>query len=125
MEDLAREGFRLSPQQRYLWALDPTSDQPYRLTCVLTIEDSRTSEALKHSLADVVARHEIFRTTFERAPGIKTPLQVVSEQPRFLWQEVDLSDLDSEQRETEVDRLFDAVRKQPFDLERGDRKSVV
>jgi NRPS condensation-like uncharacterized protein len=66
------EGFRLSPQQKYLWLLQQDS-LAYRASCAIQIEGNLNVEALKAALNQIVDRHESLRTTFHRQPGIKIP----------------------------------------------------
>ena len=120
MQNLTPEGFRLSPQQKYLWTLQQaTLDQPYRVIGALLIDGRLNTDELKQSLTEVVIRHEILRTTFHRPPGIKMPFQVVSEDPHFTWTQLDLSDLDSGDKQARVDQHFEAERKHLFEFEQG------
>lgn len=114
------EGFRLSPQQKHLWSLQQSlGGQAYRALTAVELRGELRVETLKKSLEQVVGRHEILRTTFHRPPGRKLPFQVVSEEPRFSWQEVELSNLNSEQQKARMEKLFDDQRKQSFDFEQG------
>ncbi|HEY9300096.1 MAG TPA: condensation domain-containing protein, partial [Phormidium sp.] len=58
-------GFRLSPQQKYLWSLLQESPA-YRAQCSLLIEGNLNQKTLKEALQAVINRHEILRTTFHR-----------------------------------------------------------
>ena len=119
-QDAAREGFRLSPQQKYLWMLQQaTPAQPYRAIGMVRVDGSTNSEELSQRVAEVAARHETLRTTFVRSPGIKTPFQVVSEDTRFSWSQLDLSGLNSAEQQTRLGQFFDEERRQPFDFEQG------
>lgn len=114
------EGFRLSAQQRYLWSLQQAAGSaPALLLSMISIEGELRSEILERALADVVTRHEILRTTFQRPPGIKTPFQVISEAAQFEWQSHDLSELDQEALSTKLESSLLAERSRPFDLEHG------
>jgi amino acid adenylation domain-containing protein len=73
------QGFRLSPQQRRLWALQQKAgEEPFRARCAVLITGPLDPAALERALWAVVAQHEILRTTFQRLPGMKTPVQVVA-----------------------------------------------
>ena len=85
------EGFRLSPQQKQLWFLQH-SDGIYCAQCVLRIEGKLRVKVLKAALQKVVDRHEILHTNFHRQPGIKTPIQVISDNHTFSWRELGQSD---------------------------------
>ena len=78
MTETAIEGFPLSVQQRRVWASGPEGAQRVR---ALLLEGRLDAEALRRALGAVVERHEILRTTFRRAPGLRLPLQVISEAP--------------------------------------------
>src|ERR1044071_7678632 len=112
------EGFRLSPQQRYLWSLQQAAGSgTYQVLSTVSIKGELRAEILQRALAGVVKRHEILRTTFQRPPGIKTPFQVISPEAQFDWQFHDLCD--QEARLTKLERCLLAERSRPFDLEHG------
>jgi amino acid adenylation domain-containing protein len=99
------EGFRLSPQQRYLWSVQQISaSYPYQVLARISIVGELRTDILRRALADVVRTHEILRTTFQRPPGIKIPFQVISQEAQFSWEFTDRSNLSLVQ---------------PFDLDRG------
>jgi amino acid adenylation domain-containing protein/non-ribosomal peptide synthase protein (TIGR01720 family) len=72
------EGYQLSPQQRRLWLLQQESPA-FCAQCAILIEGSLDEDRLDQALRRIVSRHEILRTTFHRRPGIKIPIQVVTE----------------------------------------------
>ena len=114
------EGFRLSAQQRYLWSLQQAAGSaPALLLSMISIEGELRPEILERALADVVTRHEILRTTFQRPPGIKTPFQVISEEAQFEWQSHDLSDFNQEDLATKLETCWLTERSRPFDLQCG------
>jgi amino acid adenylation domain-containing protein/FkbM family methyltransferase len=72
-------GFRLSPQQKHLWMLQQGGHDSARYArCSVLIEGGLKPETLREALARVVERHDVFRLSFCRLPGMTTPLQVVS-----------------------------------------------
>lgn len=74
------QGFSLSPHQKRLWQLQSlASDFSYRVEAVIEIQGSLQIDRLRTALKQVVARHEILRTTFPTLPGMTLPLQVISE----------------------------------------------
>jgi amino acid adenylation domain-containing protein len=114
------EGFRLSAQQRYLWSLQQAgASAPALLLSMISIEGELCPEILEGALADVVTRHEILRTTFQRPPGIKTPFQVISDEAQFEWQSHDLSDLNQEDRAAKLETGWLTEGSRPFDLQCG------
>src|ERR1043165_3891379 len=101
--DLLVEGFRLSPQQRSLWALQQTAQgQPFRAFCIIRIAGKLSASRLQQAIEELVSKHEILRTTFVRPPGIKSPFQVIGEAPQFSWSFVYLSNVDATQQEIRI-----------------------
>jgi amino acid adenylation domain-containing protein len=114
------QGFRLSSQQRSLWLLqDRAAEQPYRALCAILIEGELQPRALEKALYDVVQRHEILRTTFQRPQGVKTSFQVVSDNAYPTWQASDLSHLSSAQQDQRIEAYLAEERARRFDFELG------
>ncbi|PYS87922.1 MAG: non-ribosomal peptide synthetase [Acidobacteria bacterium] len=113
------EGYRLSPQQQHLWLLQQ-GGAAYLSQCAVRLAGKLNRELLREALYRVVNRHEILRTTFQRPPGIKLPVQAIGEGSQVLWRfvEADASSSRAEQ-EAEIEQLFQADRHQPFDYEHG------
>ncbi|HEX7333145.1 MAG TPA: amino acid adenylation domain-containing protein [Pyrinomonadaceae bacterium] len=86
------QGFRLSPQQKYLWSLQQESCA-YQAQLVVAIDGMLDKFALQAALQRIVARQEILRTSFEFLPGMKTPVQVVSEEAALDFRTVDIADI--------------------------------
>ncbi|HKR21723.1 MAG TPA: condensation domain-containing protein, partial [Pyrinomonadaceae bacterium] len=80
------QGFRVSPQQRHLWLVQDGSTA-FHARCAALIDGELDVDALRSAVATVVQRHEILRTVFQRTPGVKVPLQVVTEEAEFEWSE--------------------------------------
>ena len=85
------QGFRLSPQQKYLWSLQQESCA-YQAQLVVSLEGPLDRSTLEAALRRIIARQEILRTTFEFLPGMKTPVQVVSEETALDFRTVALGD---------------------------------
>src|ERR1044072_3431353 len=85
------QGFRLSPQQKYLWSLQQDSSA-YRAQSVIALEGKLNRAALEAALERIVARQEILRTSFEFLPGMKTPVQVVSEETNLDFRTLELGE---------------------------------
>src|SRR6185295_5401397 len=96
-QEVAIEGYRLSPQQRESWEMQEESEA-CRAQCAVLIEGPVDGEKLQQALEEVVKRHEILRTTFQRRPERKYPLQVIAASGTVRWQEVKLGE---EQRQLE------------------------
>jgi amino acid adenylation domain-containing protein len=119
MQNSSTQGFRLSPQQQLLWSLEQSdSAHPYRAVCVILIEGDLQPRVLEQALYELVQRHEILRTTFQRPAGIKTPFQVVAESVHPGWQAVDLSHLDATHQNHHIQVTFAEERARPLNFER-------
>ena len=101
-----REGFRLSPQQRRLWSLQQEG-WTGRAQCVLQLEGRLDVQALHKAVQRLVSDYEILRTTFQQPPGIKMPLQVITDQADASWSELDLSQDQATEQEETVERFFE------------------
>lgn len=108
--------FPLSFAQQRLWFLDQLQPgnpafnifQPMRLTGLLNID------ALKHSFNEIIRRHEILRTTFAIING--EPFQIITPKLEIDIPVVDLQQLDTDKRETEVLRITHQEAQLPFNL---------
>jgi NRPS condensation-like uncharacterized protein len=92
---LELQGFRLSPQQEYLWSLQKDADYSYCARCAISITGNLDTPTLKSALEKVVDRYEILRTTFQRLPGMTIPLQVITDR-QFTWEERNARELENE-----------------------------
>ncbi|HEY4703726.1 MAG TPA: condensation domain-containing protein, partial [Streptosporangiaceae bacterium] len=109
----------LSYAQERLWFLEQMGlvGAAYNVPLPLRLEGRLDVEALRASLAALVARHESLRTRFETVSG--EPRQVIEAAGPFDLAQVDLTGLEPEAREAEAARLVQADLERPFDLERG------
>ena len=88
MQEETAMSFRLSPQQDQLWSAG--EEEPAgRCQATVLIEGPLDPDRLREALRRVAQRHEILRTTFERRPGMRTPLQVVREDLEPEWELTD------------------------------------
>src|SRR5712691_8620865 len=73
--DGADQGFRASPQQRFLWSA--LAGLPGTAAHQLTVHLSGGIDhgQLERAIRSVTARHEILRTTFSAPRGLAGPLQ--------------------------------------------------
>jgi len=120
IQNLAGEGFRLSPQQAALWAIQQrVAAQPFRASLAIQLQGDLQPDVLKDLLQDLVGRHEILRTTFTRPPGTKTVFQLVGESPQFSWETVDESGLDAKQQSVRIAEHVAGESEPSFDFDRG------
>jgi amino acid adenylation domain-containing protein/FkbM family methyltransferase len=99
----------------FLQQLDPTI-QSYQFQARLRLRGRLDPEALRRSLAEIVRRHEIFRTTFPTVDG--GPVQRFHPESEVEMPRVDLSGLPAADREAEAGRVLDQECRRPFDLAR-------
>jgi NRPS condensation-like uncharacterized protein len=117
MQNQTLEGFRLSPQQKQLWLLQP-NNSPYPAQCAILLQGELQLKILKEAVQHVVNRHEILRTSFHTRPGIVIPMQVISPSSNHFWQTFNLTDLTSQEQQVKIDELFLPARKVLFDWEK-------
>src|SRR5262249_48571570 len=118
MSESTASGFQLSPQQKHLWLLG-AEKSVFHATVALLLEGKLELETLKSALQAVVSRHEILRTTFERRPGMKVPVQVVHENLAPTWEQIDARSLAAGQQMPRIDEVFQREKRRAFALDRG------
>ncbi|MGK3998776.1 non-ribosomal peptide synthetase [Sorangium sp. So ce1024] len=111
------QGVRLSPQQRRLWALHRSGTTVFTRG-MIRLEGDLDPARLAGALGEVVARHEILRTTFRRDPRLRFPLQVASGAPPA-WRRVDLGGRAAGEQQAHVEALWREAARIEVDLERG------
>jgi hypothetical protein len=116
---ISLEGFPLSLQQQHLWLLQQGSSRPFCARSAVLIKGNVDAAALRDGLQTIIARHEIFRTTLQSAPGTELPVQVIADSASLFYRELSLCDLTSEEQETRIEKLFDEERETVFDLQHG------
>ena len=111
---------RLSPQQRHLWRVQQASPgTAYRAQCAIRIQGQLDVQRLRAALEQVVARHEVLRTRFERLPGVAIPVQAVAEGGAVVIAEHDLRGLAAAEQAGRLEALYEEALEQGFDLEQG------
>ena len=115
MQQAALEGFRLSPQQRHLFALAAPGEWPFVVQTVVRVGGPLDSARLHGAAERVAERWEVMRTGFARMPGVELPLQVVGA-AGFAWdEELRVAELDDDA----LERLLGEARARPFALDEG------
>jgi amino acid adenylation domain-containing protein len=108
MQAEALEGFRLSPQQRHLWALQRDEQSAaFIMRCAVKIEGQLDTEILRAALQHILLSNEILRTTFKQLPGEPWPYQVVNSDARLSLYEIDLSKLGCDEQAVQLKSLFE------------------
>ena len=100
----------------FLYQLEPHSSF-YTLPYVLHPVGSLSLQALERSLATLVQRHEILRTTFTVLRD--QPVQVIAPRLAIHTPLIDLSDLDSKEQKHQIHVLVQLEKQRPFDLATG------
>ncbi|WP_270171316.1 non-ribosomal peptide synthase/polyketide synthase [Paenibacillus sp. SYP-B4298] len=108
----------LSYAQQRLWFLDQLEpNNPfYNIYAALRLEGELDIEALERSLAELIQRHEVFRTTFAAAGGESQ--QLISQDSSFRLDITALDEMDEAERSEAVARISMEEAGRPFDLER-------
>ncbi len=108
----------LSYSQERVWFLQQLEpgNLSYNAQATIAFEGRLDVPALERALAEIVRRHEIFRTTFPVRDG--RPVQEVQEPWMVTLPVADIRSLTAAARRRELDRLVDEAIRRPFDLDR-------
>ena len=120
IEPIPRDGeLPLSFAQQRLWFLDQL--QPgsafYNIPMALRIKGNLQYDAMNQTIAEIIQRHEVLRTTFENVEG--KPRVVIHPPEPVTVPITDLQDLPEAERETRARELAKAEAQAPFDLAKG------
>ena len=109
----------LSFAQQRLWFIDQLEPggSVYNFPAAVRLKGPLNVAALKHSLHEIVKRHEALRTTFAIVDG--RPVQVIAPLLTLPLPIVDLRYLPETEREAEVQRRATNEAQRPFDLAEG------
>ncbi len=109
MPAVAQKGYRLSPQQTRLWLTQ--QDRSACSQIVVSLEGRVDPESVRNALRRVVQQHEILRTIFQDVPGMKVPIQVVTDDSEPAWNTVELWDIDGPEQAAAIAKLTRDERK--------------
>jgi amino acid adenylation domain-containing protein len=105
----------LSFAQELMWLLDHLIDtSAYHVPRALRMKGPLHVEALEFALNKIVERHEVLRTTYQEVDG--HPMQFVSPSATVHLDVIDLSGMETEEREREANRILVAEGKRKFDF---------
>jgi amino acid adenylation domain-containing protein len=113
---IKRSASPLSFAQERLWLLnqfEPDSSA-CNLAAALRLRGKLNLVALEQSLAELVCRHEILRTTFSIADG--QPQQIITPKVKLRLPVVDLSQVPQAQRDKQALNIATELAQQPFNL---------
>ncbi|HEV2472154.1 MAG TPA: amino acid adenylation domain-containing protein [Chthonomonadales bacterium] len=106
----------LSFAQELMWLLDQLSPgiTSYHVPRALRMKGSLNLSALEAGLNEIVARHDVLRTSYHAQGG--TPIQVISASAPVALEKIDLRSLADTDREVEARRILFDEAGRPFDL---------
>ncbi|HEU5379926.1 MAG TPA: amino acid adenylation domain-containing protein [Ktedonobacteraceae bacterium] len=109
----------LSFAQQRLWFLEQfePGTSLYNMPELLQLKGALHYAALQRALDQLVARHEVLRTTFSAIDG--EPIQIVAPLQKLALPVIDLQGLSAEDREAESLHLIEQEEQRPFDLVQG------
>jgi len=111
--------FPASFAQQRLWFLDKLEPgQGYNVPFAIRLTGQLRPDILERALGELVARHEVLRTTFSEDESGKA-IQLVSTTHNFALTVTDLSSLPAATRETEARNLVIEQARSPFELKAG------
>src|ERR1041385_7086460 len=106
------QGYGVSPEQRRLWELGLAD---HCAVCAVRVEGQLEVDGLQRAIRQVVAQHEVLRTTFKLLPAMTIPVQVISEVPDFAFATHDFSNVADQ--EARISELFNQTRERKIDYE--------
>ena len=106
----------LSFSQQRMWLLDQfePGNPAYNRPTNISLTGTLNVPVLEKSLNEIIRRHEIFRTSFEEVNG--KPFQKINPNITLKLPIIDLSHLEDEKTEIEIQRLAIQEAQQTFDL---------
>ncbi|MGD1807086.1 amino acid adenylation domain-containing protein [Dapis sp. BLCC M126] len=114
------EGYRLSPQQRHLWFLQQAeTTAKYLAKCAISISGKFDLQILKSALNKIGDRYEIFRTNFDSLPGMTVGVQIIRDVNISWGKEHDLTQVYSNQKMAEFEKIWSSFSQKIFDLKQG------
>jgi amino acid adenylation domain-containing protein len=108
-------GFRLSPQQERLLVAD---DLKFVAQCAVVLAAPVRESVLRAALEAAITRHEILRTTFRQAAGMRGPSQAIGETFAPQWTTQPNPECDV-RAPAAISSLIAEEARRGFDLQRG------
>ncbi len=113
-----RDKLPLSFSQARLWFLDKLepNNPAYNIVVGFRMDGSLQQQALQRSLQEIINRHEVLRTTFTQdASG--NPVQVIHESKDISLSAIDLSHLQPEELDKQLEQAVREEALRPFNLQ--------
>jgi amino acid adenylation domain-containing protein len=114
MAEQTIRGYHLSRQQKRIWPL-LQHGTPFAVQTAVLLTGRLDRERLRQSIARMVGRHEVLRSTFQQPSGLKLPIQVVGEETEPVWREVEVAVEDAALPDV-VESLLRREREEPLRL---------
>ena len=113
-----RGSARASFSQQRLWFLQQLelSEASYNVPRAIRLTGSLDVQALRRALAEIVQRHDVFRTHFVNVDGVLQQIVTSDDVPLTV---IDLSNLPRSERKSQTEQLVAAEATRPFDLAHG------
>ncbi len=108
---MTAEAFLLSPGQRRLWP-EQNASPALRAQLGVILDGELDRERLGAAAQRLSRRHDLLRTSFERASGARFPLQVLRQGVAATWDECDLGAAAG--AEARFSELFEQLAERPF-----------
>ncbi len=102
---MAEDQYEISLRQEQLWMAESHTPSG-RIQPLLKLSGVGDGAQVRTALRNVIARHELLRTTFVREPGTRVPVQVIHAELEPGWRELDLSQTSPDEAQS---RLEDAL----------------
>jgi amino acid adenylation domain-containing protein len=115
MTQQTSRSYRSSNQQKRHWSLLQNGID-CRAQYAVWLEGSLDRERLHRAITRVVSRHEILRSTFQQPSGLKVPVQIVGDENRLVWREIDVDSGHGPLRDV-LTALFEEHRREPLPLD--------
>ncbi|HEU5230791.1 MAG TPA: amino acid adenylation domain-containing protein, partial [Ktedonobacteraceae bacterium] len=114
-------GFRLSPQQRYLWRQQQYQKRNHRLIYTVQIQGPLLPAYLEEAMLRIIQRYENLRTTFTTVPGVSIPVQSIGT-PSFFYQEITLDTL---QEQSQQQRITEVLQQELYNAQENGQPRLI
>jgi amino acid adenylation domain-containing protein len=109
----------LSFSQQRIWFLDRLTGTStmYNIPQAFLLKGKLDVDVLRRSIREIIARHEVLRTTFTEKDG--KPVQRIMNSPAIDLEVINCDNLPGDERTTQIHRQIGEEAQTPFDLEQG------
>ncbi|GCE28514.1 hypothetical protein KDA_39980 [Dictyobacter alpinus] len=118
MQKTDLKGFQLSLQQTRLWT-HQGQDLVYYTRSAVSIDGQLNTALFLQALQQIVAQHEILRTTFYISPGMEVPMQVIQPDYQVCCPIIQLAPHETLHRDALIQHYVADIQQPGIDLARG------